>query len=73
MNYPNVTLYGFETSQQFVPIRAETGMLASSGSVRVTGTLAPATIVEVRTSPARTLEVPEFVRRENETVTGFTA
>lgn len=71
ITYPNITVSGLETSQQFVPVQTETGLLVSSGSVRVTGAQTQATIVEVRRSPIRTVEVPAYLEPESQTRAGF--
>lgn len=60
VTYPNTTVSGLENSQQFVPVQNGTGLLVSSGSVRVTGAQqTQATIVEVRRPPIQTVERPD--------------
>jgi hypothetical protein len=56
----HVTISGLENSQQFVPVQSGTGVLVSSGSVRVTGAGTGATLIEVRTLSGRTVEAPTY-------------
>jgi len=49
--YPNITVSGLNSLQQFVPVQSGTGILVSSGSVRVTGEQAQASVMELRESP----------------------
>ena len=55
--YQNVTVSGIESSRRFVPLHSETGVMASSESVRVTGERSDAVVVEVREAPASTVTV----------------
>lgn len=71
ITYPNIVVTGIETSEQFVPVQTETGLLISSGSVRVTGAQTQAAILEVRRSPARTVEVSAQAEPESQTTTAL--
>jgi hypothetical protein len=71
ITYPKILVTGLETSEQFVPVQTGTGLLISSGSVRVTGAQTQATILEVRRSPARTVEVSAQLEPESQTRTAL--
>lgn len=62
ITFPTTTVSGLDVAQQFIPVAKETGVLASSGSTKVTGAQTrQSTVVEVRRGPTRTVELPFYL------------
>lgn len=66
----DAVVYGLET-QQFVPVQNATGILVSSGSVRVTGAQTEVAVVEVRNTPDRTVAAPSYFEPASQSKTGM--
>jgi hypothetical protein len=64
VTYPNIEVSGMDAAQTFLPVHSETGVIVSSELVRVTELQAQATVVEVRRTPARTVEAPTYLEHE---------
>ncbi len=73
ITYSTIIVSGLESLQQFVPVQAETGLLVSSGSIRVTGAQTQPAIVEVRTPPTRTFETPTRLVTESRATARLTS
>lgn len=58
ITYGCTKIHGLEPRQFFVPVHAETGLMNSSAGVKTTGAQTQAAVVEVRSLPARTIELP---------------
>ena len=69
LTYQHTIVSGLGPSQQFVPVQTGTGILVSSGSVRVTGAQAQAAVVEVRLPQSRTVELAGYIEPESQTTT----
>jgi hypothetical protein len=56
VTHPITKISGMGASQFYVPVHSETGVLNASQGVLITGARVEVSVVEVRSSPVRTVE-----------------